>query len=59
MKKLIVLIIAMIMVASMIPVTAISASAAGDGMWTTYRHAQRYPTIDNVTDTERVYPPEP
>ena len=35
MKKLIALVIAALMILSMIPVMAISTSAAADGIWTT------------------------
>ena len=61
MKKLIALIIAAVMILSMIPVMAISTSAADDGMWTTYRGAGNYPAIDDEPDEpgeETVYPPE-
>ena len=61
MKKLIALLIAAIMILSMIPVMAISTSAAGEGMWTTYRGAGNYPAIDdepNEDGEETVYPPE-
>ena len=61
MKKLIALLIAAVMIISMIPVMAISTSAANDGMWTTHRGAGNYPAIDDEPDPsgeETVYPPE-
>lgn len=42
MKKLICLAIAAIMILSMIPVMAISTSAAVEGDWTVYRHHASY-----------------
>jgi hypothetical protein len=61
MKKLIALVIAAVMILSMIPVMAVSTSAAGEGMWTTYRSAGNYPAIDDEPDPdgeETIYPPE-
>ena len=61
MKKLIALVIAAVMILSMIPVMAVSTSAAGEGMWTTYRNAGNYPAIDDEPDPdgeETIYPPE-
>ena len=61
MKKLIALVIAALMILSMIPVMAISTSAAVEGMWTTYRGAGSYPALDDEPpeDGEEVlYPPE-
>ena len=60
-KRIIALLIAAIMVLSMIPVMAVSTSAAGEGMWTTYRGAGSYPAIDDEPDPdgeETIYPPE-
>lgn len=62
MKKLIALVIAALMILSMIPVMAISTSAAVEGMWTTYRGAGSYPALDDEPpeDGEEVlYPPRP
>ena len=56
MKKLIALLIATMMIVSMIPVMAISTSAAVDGLWTTYQGAGSYASEDDEPDT--VYPPE-
>ena len=56
MKKLIVLLLATLMVVSMIPVMAISTSAAVDGLWTTYQGAGSYPEPDDEPDT--IYAPE-
>ena len=61
MKKLIALVIAAVMILSMIPVMAVSTSAANEGMWTTYRSAGNYPAIDDEPDPdgeETIYPPE-
>ena len=61
MKKLICLAIAAIMILSMIPVMAISTSAAVEGMWTTYQGAGSYPAVDDEPpeDGEEVlFPPE-
>ena len=60
-KRIIALLIAAIMVLSMIPVMAVSTSAANEGMWTTYRNAGNYPAIDDEPDPdgeETIYPPE-
>jgi hypothetical protein len=54
-KRIIALLIAAIMVLSMIPVMAISTSAAGDGEWTVYQGAGSYPSADD--DEDAVYPP--
>ena len=61
MKKLIALVIAALMILSMIPVMAISTSAAVEGMWTTYRGAGSYPALDDEPPEEGeevLYPPE-
>ena len=61
MKKLIALVIAAVMILSMIPVMAISTSAAVEGMWTTYQGAGSYPAVDDEPpeDGEEVlFPPE-
>ena len=60
-KRIIALLIAAIMVLSMIPVMAVSTSAANEGMWTTYRNAGNYPALDDEPDPdgeETIYPPE-
>ena len=60
-KRIIALLIAAIMVLSMIPVMAVSTSAANEGMWTTYRNAGNYPAVDDEPDPdgeETIYPPE-
>ena len=59
-KRIIALLIAAIMVLSMIPVMAVSTSAANEGMWTTYRNAGNYPALDDEPDPdgeETIYPP--
>ena len=56
MKKLIVLLLATMMIVSMIPVMAISTSAAVEGLWTTYQGAGSYPSPDDEPDT--IYAPE-
>ena len=61
MKKLICLFIAALMILSMIPVMAISTSAAVEGMWTTYQGAGSYPELDDEPledGEEAIYPPE-
>ena len=61
MKKLICLAIAGIMILSMIPVMAISTSAAVEGMWTTYQGAGSYPAVDDEPPEEGeevLFPPE-
>lgn len=58
-KRIIALLIAGIMVLSMIPVMALSTSAAVEGDWTTYRFAGEYPSEDDEDDgEEKVYKPE-
>ena len=58
MKKLIALLIAVMMIATMIPVMAVSTSAAGDGDWTTWRFATEYPSEDDDDDDEeKTYKP--
>ncbi len=60
-KRIIALLIAAIMVLSMFPVMAISTSAAGEGMWTTYQGAGSYPSEDDEPPEEGeelLYPPE-
>ena len=47
MKKLICLFIAALMILSMIPVMAISTSAAAEGDWTVYQGAGSYPAEDD------------
>ncbi len=55
MKKLIALLIAAMMIVSLIPVMAVSTSAAVTGLWDTYQGAGSYPDEDDEPDT--VYPP--
>ena len=58
MKKLIALLIAVMMIATMIPVMAVSTSAAGEGDWTTWRFATEYPSEDDEDDDEeKTYKP--
>lgn len=56
MKKLIALLIAAMMIVSLIPVMAVSTSAAVEGLWDTYQGAGSYPDPDDEPDT--VYVPE-
>ena len=61
MKKLICLLVAALMILSMIPVMAISTSAANEGMWTTYQGAGSYPELDDEPPEEGeevLFPPE-
>jgi len=47
-KRIIAMLIAAIMVLSLVPVMAISTSAANEGMWTTYQGAGAYPSADDA-----------
>ena len=61
-KRIIALLLCALMILTMIPVMAISTSAAGDGMWTTYRFASEYDDPDEEPDPNEepsVYKPEP
>ena len=58
-KRIIALLIAAIMVLSLIPVMAISTSAATEGDWITYQGADAYPDPNEEDpDPDAVYPPE-
>ena len=59
-KRIIAMLIAAIMVLSLVPVMAISTSAANEGMWTTYQGAGAYPSADDADEDpeDLAYPPE-
>ena len=56
-KRMITLLICVAMILSIIPVMTISTSAANEGMWTTYRRANEYPSEDEEEDEEKAYVP--
>ncbi|MBO5511227.1 MAG: hypothetical protein J6B24_05795, partial [Clostridia bacterium] len=61
-KRIIAMLLCALMILSMIPVMAISTSAAADGMWNTYRFASEYDDPDEEPDPNEepsVYKPEP
>ena len=61
MRKLIALIVAAVMLLTLIPVMALTSSAAEvEGMWTTYRHAGDYYDPEDLEPGEEppVYKPE-
>jgi hypothetical protein len=60
-KRIIAMLLCALMILSMIPVMAISTSAAADGIWTTYRFASEYDDPDEEPDPNEepsVYKPE-
>ncbi len=57
-KRIVALLICAVMILSMIPVMAVSTSAAADGLWTTYRFAGEYPQPDDDPEEEHIYKPE-
>ena len=54
-KRIIAMLIAAIMVLSLVPVMAISTSAANEGMWTTYQSASAYEITDGTRPPESGY----
>ena len=60
-KRIIAMLLCALMILSMIPVMAISTSAAADGMWNTHRFASEYDDPDEEPDPNEepsVYKPE-
>ena len=59
-KRIIAMLIAAIMVLSLVPVMAISTSAANEGMWTTYQGAGAYPSAEDANEDpeDLAFPPE-
>ena len=57
-KRIVSLLVCAVMILSMIPVMAISTSAAVDGLWTTYRFASEYAQPGDNSSEEVVYRPE-